>query len=470
MFGSVQIGPKIGHSPLRRVPVGKGSRSKRSLGYTSYAIRASSGGDLGDRFKAALRCRSLDQAKDLATQILNQTSTHHGPESLEMARELIALGIEYAEERVWKEALPLNQKSYAFRKNHLGEGNPLTLDALCELVLVMFNLGQFRELEVLAKEGIRVSDEAYPSRYQLFNIYGLACRELGDFSKARENLEAALELLRELDEPERFTRILLDLAITEFRSGNFPGVWTQLEAVDRSLGEVPEPKKEMLRASTLEIRGSLLGMQGRYDEAEQVFNKLVTLRRKNLGDRDSQVGHALNNLGHVKMKRGDLRGAQTIIFEAISIARECGEHTIVLVQMYLNVSEISRGLGDLDLAKDPLERAMEMIRVHLGEKHPIMVTCLQLKAKVYTHGKLKEYDEAEKILLQALALEKETQEGDPQTIPQILYELMRVAKLGGNFAKATGYCKDGLGIARTVLPQEHDLRLAFEGIWRQFNQ
>jgi serine/threonine-protein kinase len=110
-------------------------------------------------------------------------------------------------------------------------------------------------------------------------------------------------------------------------------------------------------ASAANNLASALRSLGRYDEAERLHEEALRLRRA--GDPSSlEVAESLNNLGVLRMTRGDAEGAREPAEEALAIRRRIlgHEHRLTL-QSQGNLAGVAWRLGRLEEARAHLEQA-----------------------------------------------------------------------------------------------------------------
>ena len=433
--------------------------------------RNSQSEDLKSQFSEAIKQSSLEKANQLARQILDQVGRVHGLESVELADQKSLLAKEYSKTQFYREAITLLSEAIQLLTKFRGAKDETTLDTRIDLGTALYNKGEYNELEKIALDGLKICDQenpTFPRRYKFLILLGLGYRELGRYDLAVERFNEVIAILKTLNEPEELANCFFNLAIVFFRQKKMNEAWNQLgmaEAEFLNVTNIPEGKRDYYLTNFLELRGSLFAEGDQLDLAEKHFQELVDFRKAQFGERNGLTGHALINLGNVKRRKGDLKAAQRCLFEGISILRERDENPIVLIQAYFNLGDLNRRLGDFRLAIDPLERALDMIKNHLGEFHPFMIVCLKLLARVHADSQFRQFDQAEEILLRALEINEKIQ--DPSGKIETLYDLMTIAVAKDDLLKAKEYGQSGLDLARQNLPSSRNHFVDFLNVLKQ---
>src|SRR5258708_28848259 len=68
-------------------------------------------------------------------------------------------------------------------------------------------------------------------------------------------------------------------------------------------------------------------LQGKYSEAEALFNRALTIREKALGSSHPDVGQTLNNLGLLYRDQGKYVEAEELLKRALTIIVRCRRHS-----------------------------------------------------------------------------------------------------------------------------------------------
>jgi len=127
--------------------------------------------------------------------------------------------------------------------------------------------------------------------------------ELGDLEHAVPTLRMALQLAEANHEDRSAAQAWVNIIQIEYRRGNHEQVVflqpAALGAAER-LGDV------FLETEMMMFFGGSLSQLGKAKEAEALFERAVTMRRKIYGDRDHRTANALSSLGNAYAMKGDL--------------------------------------------------------------------------------------------------------------------------------------------------------------------
>lgn len=144
---------------------------------------------------------------------------------------------------------------------------------------------------------------------------------------------------------------------------------------------------DTLRSKALEVKGIAKMVKGAYMEAYAAHSLAFELR-KDLGWRTG-MGHALNNMGLVTYKMGDLAGAMHLFLQCLKLA-EAIPDSMLLTRVFGNIGNIYEEQGELDRALEYYTRALPMLQ-H-GENNHILANTLHNIALV--HSRMGTYDTA----------------------------------------------------------------------------
>lgn len=150
-------------------------------------------------------------------------------------------------------------------------------------------------------------------------------------------------------------------------------------------------------ADVLRWQATVLRDRGRTSEAEPLYSRSLELSIK-LGY-DAGHAHALNFLGSLAARRGDVARAEIMITDALMLAERCHETRLV--------GMIQQNLGILaDMRGNPAS-ALAHYRVSLRsfeDANDLQLVCWVLTNLGYLHVKEGRFDEAEATLTRALGI------------------------------------------------------------------
>jgi tetratricopeptide (TPR) repeat protein len=297
---------------------------------------------------------------------------------------------------------PFNNEAYARGMAHSLEGRcadavpffrmiseqePTLFAPRYELAVCLRILGEPKETEDILLPLIK-EQEALGSSSQLAKslmLQGILYTRTGQIDQAESALGKALEVSREIDDPEISARVMqnlsiaaksrsawdearewLDLALLEYqRAGRetLPGQLYSAQAnLNMQLGNLIEADQNLQQAlktfrdvgdrrneaMMLNNTGYLRRLQGRLDEAE-IFHLQSLAIREEIGDRVG-VGRILGMLAHLYATQGQFDQAQATAEQAMSVAQETGDRLFEATSK-AQLASIYSELGDRSAAR-----------------------------------------------------------------------------------------------------------------------
>lgn len=308
-------------------------------------------------------------------------------------------------------------------------------------------LFHFYETRGLLQEGIKAFQQAYnllsrrlDSRRQqvirgtILLRRGWFAYRLGQYEKARTDLEDSLALFRRLEEPGETAFALYNLGILYYQLGHYPQAEQVLQeslAIRRRLGE----KFDVARS--LSILGIIARDQGEYAKAEQLLGDSLAAHRE-VGDLRG-TSRCLNLLALIRRDLGDNQTARESLQESLAITREIGDQMGIGFALGI-LGAIVYESGEYIEARELVQESLE-IREEIGDRRG-MAFCLNDLGNIALALEKQEtaWDYYRRALTTAL---------DIQAIPLALYVLSGVA----NLRAAEGNREAALQLARLV--EEH---------------
>jgi tetratricopeptide (TPR) repeat protein/CHAT domain-containing protein len=195
--------------------------------------------------------------------------------------------------------------------------------------------------------------------------------------------------------------------------------------------------------------------RGQWQEACTLAEQNRDLVRQHLGKEHSYYAYSLNNLAALYQYTGRLQEAERIFQELQTVRSQTSKEedlTDYIIRLN-NQAEHCRVKGDYDEAEKLFLQALEAGKKTIGEKHPHYIACQGNLALVYyAKG---QYDRAEQNLLEAIA-----GHGQNSTdAAPCLNNLAQAYHSMGNFEKAIEVLQQALKLLRQVL-EEKDPRIA----------
>jgi serine/threonine-protein kinase len=292
---------------------------------------------------------------------------------------------------------------------------------------------------------------------------GMTCLQLGLYDNAREHLNAALELARQVHGPEHpeVADALHNLGLLSKTTGDHRGaetLYTQaLDQQRRFLGA-----GSVKYAETLNDMGVLLRTTGRLEQAEKCLREALEIRRAALErqrkdpasdpaalrKRSKDVATTMTNHAAVLKNRGAHQPAEALYREALAIFREIlGSEHYYLAVCANNLGLLLSDTGRYEEAEGLYREALAIRRKVFGDRHPAIVTGLNHLGHLYVAtGR---YQEAEPLFRESLELARRLT-GDRNGLANALNNMADLLARVGRFEEAEPLGQEALGIRREL--------------------
>ncbi len=319
----------------------------------------------------------------------------------------------------WDAALLRYREALLMQRRVHGDHHWSVAQTLSRLAEVQSSRGEFEEAERLFRRAESIwrrqsVGDARPQHAETLSGLGAQLSFLGRFEEAEPLLESALEIKREWYEPSHpaVVRALMDLA-------------------------------------------ELRHQRGEFTRAEQMYRQALEMLRRYRDESDLSLHSCLNGLGRALEFQGRLAEAEAVLRERADLTgRHRGTRHPEYATAQNNLAAVLRGLGRLDEAEDRYREALDIRLEVLGEKHHYVAQSrFSLGLLLHQRGEL----------AAALVLFERAESGaDASNLPpghiarsylkvgrgRVLIDLERAAA-------AEPILRDGLAIARAVLPDDH---------------
>ena len=158
-------------------------------------------------------------------------------------------------------------------------------------------------------------------------------------------------------------------------------------------------------ATSLNNLAVLYESQGRYQEAEPLYQQALQLYKRLLGEEHPSVGTSLNNLAGLYYIQDRYQEAEPLYQQALQLMKQVLGEEHPHVATSLNNLAVLYYIQDRYQEAEPLyQQAYELYKRLLGEEHPYVAESLNNLALLYSRqGK---YQEAEPLYQQSLQLKK----------------------------------------------------------------
>jgi len=280
----------------------------------------------------------------------------------------------------------------------------------------------------------------------------------------------SMQCHRELSIPyhEEALRIL-DSVQLEDEMGLVIGNYNNLARVYRKIGQHNKAKELLERAleicknvkgeecvdiaTSYDYLGLVYNDMGQYNQAKELLEKTLLIRKQAFGDEHGDVARSYNSLGIVFYNLGQYRQAKEFHEKALAIRKKVfGEEHCDVSASYNNLGLVAYKLGQYNQAKELHEKALIIRRKVFGEEHnDVLTSCNNLGLVSY---KLGQYLQAQEMHKKALMIGNNL---FPQThfVAASYNNLGLVSYALRKYAEAKEFYEKALIIRRKTLGEKH---------------
>jgi tetratricopeptide (TPR) repeat protein len=290
---------------------------------------------------------------------------------------------------------------------------------------------------------------------RLMNSLGSVVEETGQYERARDLLEAALD-----SDLKNFGAEHPNVAVSQSNLANVYSDLGQYERARDLLEAALESAMKNFGAEhpTVAVSQSNLANVysdlGQYERARDLLEAALDSDLKNFGAEHPRVAVRQSNLANVYRNLGQYERARDLLEAALESAMKNfgAEHPTVAVSQS-NLALVYQALGQYERARDLLEAALESDLKNFGAEHPNVAVSESNLANVYSD--LGQYERARDLLEAALDSAMKTFGAEHPTVANRLNNLAHVYKGMDDTARARELFERALEIFRQSLGEEH---------------
>jgi tetratricopeptide (TPR) repeat protein len=388
-----------------------------------------------------------------------------GPNHPDLAIDLLNMALMAYDMGKYNEAIPLFERGLSIRIKAYGDEHELVAEYLLAIANLHVAQRQFRESKFEFEGALSIIEDTLGKQSREYAMglsqFGKCLQLMCQFKDAIPVINEALLIFRSavlsadesLKEGERDSRILdlskiliigadVFVGLGEYAAAE-PYYEEAIEIIQKVLGD-----DNIEGANTLIKLAEVLKNQQYYDDAKNVYQEALQIRRQCLGVH-LDVVQVLNNLGDLCKRLGDFSGALMYYEESLVIREQIlGEYHQDVAQSVHAVAAMYDLQGDFVEAERLFQRALVLRRKCLGDMHPDVAQTLNNLAAILDD--LNRSDEAEPLYKEALHIYKEVY-GDQH--PDVALSLNNLAALlddNGEFDKALQYYEEALVITKKI--------------------
>jgi len=284
---------------------------------------------------------------------------------------------------------------------------------------------------------------------------GQAYIDLGQYQKAREQLERALALRSKLfgEGDPKTLRTSHRLARTAYLLGNYQEaeeLTSKTLAGQRRLFGVKN-RETLISMNGLAI---IYDLEGKYGQAEELQRQTLELRRRALGPEDPDTLSSMGNLAWVYLRQGKYAQAEALLTQTVEIRRRVrGPEAPDTLNSMGNLASAYADQGKYAQAEALFSQTLESMRRVIGPEHDNTLETMDDLAGVYaSEGK---YEQAEGLFSQTLETCRRVRgPAHPLTLG-VVSDLASMYQRQGKYALAERYAAQALAGLRHTLGPEH---------------
>ena len=319
-----------------------------------------------------------EQAQPLLERAYDLRRKLFGDDSLDVAKTAVALAKVYRLEGQYAKSEALLRQALLTAQKAPGENNRFIAEVLSELGFTLFLDSQDSEAELLLRKSLSLNsrqDDGYRAFTQ--SELSLVLRARGDVSEAWQIGSEAVQTLERLEGPDtpEVVGARNNLNVVLIDVGNF----TEAEKVARK--DVATWRKisgsHADVAWALDLLGYSLLAQGDWRQAQPVVWEALSVRKKQLGDKNPLVATTLATWGRVLQAKGDYAGADDYFQQGLEMVRETkGPESWDVAGLLGDFAMLQMDRGDYPGAERYARQFLEMSRKLGGDEHPQVATSL----------------------------------------------------------------------------------------------
>jgi len=275
---------------------------------------------------------------------------------------------------------------------------------------------------------------------------------LADFNLVEPHLKKMIDWC-EGNEDDQFAFSLNQLALLYFTQGKYNEA-ELLMARSLSIYENQLGGDHPHVATSFNNLAEIYYYQGKYNEAETLYLRSLSIREKQLGENHPDVAISLNNLAGLYLDQGKYDEAESFMARSLSIReKQLGEDHPDVASSLNSLAELYRQQGKYNEAELLYLRSLSIYENQLGENHLDVATSLNNLALLY-HSQRK-YKDAEPLYLRSLSITENQLGADHPDVATSLNNLAALYNAQSNYTEAKKLSQRALTIRQQKLGDHH---------------
>jgi tetratricopeptide (TPR) repeat protein len=442
--------PSFANESENYVPAVLGERGNRDLLTSDQALKAMAARTLE---QIGPRLDKSEITQEERKRVLTEQAAAFGlkPEEVDQAIRVWGVkatdpydaGLAALYERNYPKAAERLEASLEGRRKELNAAKAKIAEAALFLGKARYEQGQYKEAISAYRESLEAGGEHLSVLYNL----GQALLDLGDLEGAKLHLHRALEISETSlgrEHPDVATN-LNSLALLDVMQGRYSDAESlyqrSLQIREKALGS-----EHPLVSTSLNNLASLYEDQGRYSDAEPLYRRSLAIREKTVGPEDPKVGTILNNLALLLDDQERYSEAESLHQRALKIAEKSlgSDHPEFGAALH-NLAALYYTQGRFSEALPLFERTLKIWEKVFGTEDLNVAMCLNNLGK--THDALQRYPEAEPLFQRALKIREKALGPDHPDVTTNLNNLAMLYHKQKKLDTAESFAKRALAAA-----------------------
>ncbi len=276
--------------------------------------------------KIFLELGQYEDARQVLTQSLDLAELTFGKDSFDAAHSLYNLGHVYQITGNYQDALVNIEKAHKLFAERLGQNHLKTIKSAIGVAAIHAELGNYQfAIDKLSPilASLEGQDTTNPLLEEVQNRLGLAFGKNGNYAKAIELLESALDNYLQYFEKEHPVVVTIKSNLSNYyeKSGQLDKA-QQLaeESLDQTKENFSNPNHHQVgvRLSNLAL---IYGRQGRFAEAISLFEEAIAIDKVSIGEDNSEMAMLYSNYGSTCVAAGQYEKGITLLRKAADMQK-----------------------------------------------------------------------------------------------------------------------------------------------------
>jgi len=291
---------------------------------------------------------------------------------------------------------------------------------------------------------------------RLLNSLGLVYQKNGDFTKALEYCQKAMESMKTLPNVAKNS---IEMIVKGSILINTGLNYTELQQFDKSLELFNEALiffkenygiENNYYITTLSNLGYVYGIMGNYEKEKQFYMEVLVIEERLLGKESKMYAITLNNLGLHYERISDYKNAEIFWKESLAILEKIvGKNTIEYITSLNNLAFNYYNLEDFQKSEELFNELKQIFNTTKFAENPIYIKYLNNYSLL--KFKLGQYSEVEKMYQNALKNSENSTGKTNTTYALILNNLGLYYYEIGSYDKAKKYIEEAINVQKIVL-------------------